>query len=199
MKKLFNLILSLTVLSGCASPMKTVKHANFSMKSYRKAAVMRFEGNRPSIGNSLAETFITDVMDIGFDVVERSQLKKILKEQQVGLSGIMDNETIHSVGKILGVDILVLGRYAVRKETKKTVTGRQPVYRRIGKKIIRRGVKPGRVEIDTEVIFSELSVRFVDVETGQIVISCTSKKECSAEDIGKQLSKMADSIKKNLE
>ncbi len=44
-----------------------------------------------------------------FKVIERAQLEKILNEQKLGLSGIVDASTAAEIGKGIGVDAVVLG------------------------------------------------------------------------------------------
>ncbi len=44
-----------------------------------------------------------------FKVIERAQLEKILNEQKLGLSGIVDANTAAEIGKGIGVDAVVLG------------------------------------------------------------------------------------------
>ncbi len=58
-----------------------------------------------------------------FDVVERSQLEKVLKEQQLGLSGVIDASTAVKVGKTIGVDAVVLGSWT-RSQTAVSVDAR---------------------------------------------------------------------------
>lgn len=45
----------------------------------------------------------------GFSVIDRNHLRTILKEQKLSMSGLMDPENQKKLGKILGVDALVLG------------------------------------------------------------------------------------------
>ncbi len=45
-----------------------------------------------------------------FDIVERVQIQKIIAEQALGQSGRIDPETAAKTGKLLGVDIMLIGR-----------------------------------------------------------------------------------------
>jgi curli biogenesis system outer membrane secretion channel CsgG len=49
------------------------------------------------------------VKDGTFSVIERSRLDAILAEQNLGLSGRLDANTAAQVGRILGVDAVILG------------------------------------------------------------------------------------------
>lgn len=48
-------------------------------------------------------------MKLGFEVIERSSLDRVLGEQNLQMSGLTDPVTATKVGKILGVDAIVLG------------------------------------------------------------------------------------------
>lgn len=62
------------------------------------------------MGAIVAEWFITALVRTGrFDVVERAMLKKIIDEQKMGLSGVVDEKTATKLGKILGVKVIISG------------------------------------------------------------------------------------------
>ncbi len=62
------------------------------------------------MGAIVAEWFITAFVKEGrFDVVERGLLKKILNEQKLGMSGVVDETTATKIGKLLGVKIIISG------------------------------------------------------------------------------------------
>lgn len=62
------------------------------------------------MGSIVAEWFITALVKEGrFDVVERAMLNKILSEQKMGISGIVDESSATQLGKILGVKIIITG------------------------------------------------------------------------------------------
>lgn len=44
-----------------------------------------------------------------FSVVERNRLNNILKEQALGLTGIIDNETAVNLGQVVGADAIIVG------------------------------------------------------------------------------------------
>jgi TolB-like protein len=62
------------------------------------------------MGSIVAEWFITALVKEGrFDVVERAMLNKILNEQKMGVSGIVDEGSATQLGKILGVKTIISG------------------------------------------------------------------------------------------
>jgi TolB-like protein len=80
-----------------------------------KIAVLDFELKgegfaSDDMGAIVAEWFITALVKEGrFDVIERSLLNKILEEQKLGISGIIDEDTATQIGKLLGVKVIISG------------------------------------------------------------------------------------------
>jgi len=62
------------------------------------------------MGAIVAEWFITAFVKVGrFDVVERGLLNKIMEEQKLGMTGIVDETTATQIGKVLGVKAIISG------------------------------------------------------------------------------------------
>lgn len=80
-----------------------------------KIAVLDFEvvGDKvenSSIGTMVAEWFITSIVKTGrFDVVERALIEKIIEEQKLSATGLIDENSATKIGKILGVKAIVTG------------------------------------------------------------------------------------------
>jgi hypothetical protein len=55
------------------------------------------------------ETFQKGVKTAIFSFVERTEMERILKEQQLGMSGVIDDTQAAAVGKILGIDAIISG------------------------------------------------------------------------------------------
>lgn len=63
------------------------------------------------VGKGVADELVTALMDTHrFRVIEREQIKKILQEQDFGAAGRIDPGSAAKIGKILGVQLLVMGR-----------------------------------------------------------------------------------------
>ena len=79
----------------------------------QKIAIIEFsdlDGKVTELGKFLSEELITKLfMTKKFNVVERQLLNKILQEHQINMSGIVDENTIKQLGKILGVDAICTG------------------------------------------------------------------------------------------
>lgn len=55
------------------------------------------------------QTFVKGVKTDFYSIIERDQLQKVLKEQRLSLSGAIDESSAAEVGKILGLDIIIMG------------------------------------------------------------------------------------------
>jgi formylglycine-generating enzyme required for sulfatase activity/TolB-like protein len=80
-----------------------------------KIAVLDFElrgdtFKTKDMGGIVAEWFITALVQDGrFQVVERALLKKIVDEQKLGMTGLIDESSSSQLGKILGVKTIITG------------------------------------------------------------------------------------------
>lgn len=87
--------------------------SSFKESEISKIAIIEFadlNGNITNLGIFIAEELITRIfMTDKFDVVERNLLNKIIKEQEFGMTGYIDDESAISIGKILGVEAIVSG------------------------------------------------------------------------------------------
>lgn len=84
-----------------------------SAKQKTTIAVVEFtdlQGNVTDFGRFLAEELITRLYNAEkFKVIERQQLNKVIAEQKLSLSGIIDPGSAKRLGRILGVDAIVSG------------------------------------------------------------------------------------------
>jgi len=78
-------------------------------------AVLPFENKGAShdLGDIIFDKMITALFNKGrFIVIERSKLETIMKEHQLGASGLLDANTAVELGRGLGVDAIILGSVA---------------------------------------------------------------------------------------
>ncbi|MFC2091521.1 CsgG/HfaB family protein [Elusimicrobiota bacterium] len=62
---------------------------------------------------AIGEMFARQLIETGsFKIVERVELKKILEEQSLGLSGAIETESAVEVGQLLGTQLLIMGSIA---------------------------------------------------------------------------------------
>lgn len=78
-----------------------------------KIAIMEFvdmQGNVSNLGKYISEELTTRLYRTGkFEVIERQLLDKIVQEQKISLSGMVDESSAVELGRILGVDAIATG------------------------------------------------------------------------------------------
>lgn len=123
-----------------------------------RIAVVAFENNTTSViwgdrlGEAAADELTTQLVKTGeFTVVERARFDAILAEQHAGVSGAIDPATAARVGKVLGVQAVVLGSI-----TKFTVEQRSG------------GI--GRLSASYTEAESMLDLRVVDTNTAEVLV-----------------------------
>ena len=108
-------ILSLICIILTALSITFASERAFAEFQKTKIAVLDFEliGDKletADMGAILSEWFITSIVKSGrFDVVERAMLQKILSEQKLSATGIIDETSASQLGKILGVKVIISG------------------------------------------------------------------------------------------
>ncbi len=86
---------------------------NFTGGGKIKIAVFNFvdlHGNTSQLGMFIAEELITRLFQCGsFEVVERRLIDKVLEEQKLSTTGLLDADTAQKIGSVLGVKAIVTG------------------------------------------------------------------------------------------
>jgi len=77
---------------------------------YQKVAVMPFRAPVELAGSSISDMFATEISrTYKYQLVERSQMEQVLGEQALGLKGVTENVIAMKIGKILGVQGVIVG------------------------------------------------------------------------------------------
>ena len=123
MKKI--IIPIILMLFGCA-PTTTNYYIKTSVSpdSNIKVAVINENADSWWVSSIAYRTLITELMDVGFKVIERTNLEQIIKEQKLTtssglsdgedettkeyISSVLDKNTIKEIGNMLGVDKLIV-------------------------------------------------------------------------------------------
>ena len=106
MKKLLAIGLLIGGMIGCTP--KTVISPTYSFDKINRIGIMAFENAQPSL-QGVENLFAKYLIGAGFKVVERAQLESILREHHIAVSGYLAPETTREIGRILGVDVLLVG------------------------------------------------------------------------------------------
>lgn len=119
-----------------------------------RIAVVEFENKTTygqRLGTASADILVTELAKTDrFILVERQKLEKIMQEQKLGMTGVIDPDTAAKVGKLLGAAAIVTG--AVSEFGVKT-----------------QGSDALIVESKKQVAEAGVDVRIIDAETGQIL------------------------------
>jgi len=114
-KDIINLLITFALFSliicGCAVkvPVAYQMPGRIDLSKTKRVAVLDFEGNRNT------KKWIPEILAIRiqqteyFKVIERGEIAQVLKEQKLGMTGLVDPKTASKVGRILGVDAVIFG------------------------------------------------------------------------------------------
>jgi hypothetical protein len=109
-------------------------------------------------------------------VIDRVNLEQILKEQNIGLSGILDKEGNYSVGKISGINYLVVGEVVQGSVTKSLEEKTYKEKLADGSQV----EKPKKVYVYRGI--ATLQARVIDVNTGRIIFSGSKSEKAETEE-----------------
>ena len=144
-------IAGLMLLVSCASGSGRVRQSAV-IQQFKNIAVVQFESSDPLVGNKMAEKISVRFGGRGFNVLERSRLKKLINEEKVARSGLSDPDKAALAAA--GVDALV--SVAVDKyecEAKKTWTW--------------TGFAPEQIRKDR--CWAAMTVRMFDIGSGEVL------------------------------
>ena len=99
-----------SIICGCASSNEFTS-VGTDLKKYRRIAVLPFYDHpmHPGSGTIIADLVTNKLHASGFNIVDRMQTSRVLQEQGLGQTGVVDEATAPVVGKILGVQAFLTG------------------------------------------------------------------------------------------
>ncbi len=137
-------------------------------------AVLEFENKAKGswgsqeIGEGMAEMLTTELFNTNrFILIERSALKEILKEQELGQTGLVRPESAARVGSLAGAQLLIKGvvsEFEYKKEGKGFGFGLEQ---------FNLGLKSSAAHVG-------IDVRVIDATTGQIIASEYAKEKAKS-------------------
>ncbi|WP_088240734.1 CsgG/HfaB family protein [Calothrix rhizosoleniae] len=153
---------------------KSLAKVKSSTKSKPRIAIFEFDYSTVSYynywrryywgnGRGVSSILVDKLVKSGnFRVIERTKIEAILKEQNLGKSGRVDQSTAAQIGRLLGAELVVFGSItsANLERNRGGVGGiKLPVFGRVG---VNSKKKTANVK---------LNVRVVNTTTGEIVLS----------------------------
>ena len=203
-RTILSLLLLGLLIGGCAGPanvaLEVRKPAELDLPGVKEIAIVDFTGTENS-GSQVATLLQSMLLESQyFDIMERDKISRVLEEQNMGMSGIIDEATASQVGALLGVDAMVFGEVTTYKvEPDQKFTRKVKEKRRTGKyqTVEKKDKKTGKVKKVREEIVEEVFVdrdyfvrkgtvainfRVVSVATGKLLAAHSESKSYNSQD-----------------
>ncbi|WP_295159781.1 CsgG/HfaB family protein [Selenomonas sp. AE3005] len=145
-----------------------------SLHNYPNIAVLPY-ANKAAVSQQLSladasmvsEFVIEQLLDAErFNVIEREMLEAIMKEHSFNMSGMVDPMTAVQIGKLAGVQYLVAGSVTGLSTKSSGASYSDTVW--------------GGVGFNQNTVIANVTVRFIDVETGRIVLAASGTGESAS-------------------
>ncbi len=194
----WTLWLCIGLVLGACTP-KTVISPTYDFGQINRIGIMAFSSPWADL-NGVENLFAKYLIRDGFKVVERAQLESVLSEHHISVSGYLAPQTTREIGRILGVDVLLIGEISsytpartelaltssrrseshpvMRQEVMKMPDGTFVGYTRpVGTQVSQQmDVRPTEYTINAKV---SLIAKLVDVETAEIIWIGSDSQESS--------------------
>ncbi len=140
-----------------------------------REARSRPDPKRAFAGSEASSKVTTGLVSNGhYQVIERTQLNRVLQEHSLAMSGLIDETKAVEIGKLLGVEALMLGSasysvsdagewFSYKDKIKKRVVGDSGEVTTVTEEITRKAYRAKR-SVSLDMVY-----RIVEVESGQIV------------------------------
>lgn len=168
-----SLVITALVLATSLLPGQTKKRVavmNFDYATVQSSVAAIFGANQ-DIGKGIADLLVDKLVNDGtYSVIERKMLDKILAEQNFSNSDRADANSAAKIGKILGVDAIIIGSITqFGRDDKKTSVGA------LGSVTGRFGL--GGVSKNDSKAVVAVTARMISTDTAEILASATGRGE----------------------
>jgi len=166
MSKIILIFIALPLLNVHAQDTKAQLKKRVAVFSFEDKSNHRFRWwTGQPVGEGMADMLVTALVKTGqYQVMERQELNKIMQEQQLGMSGVVTQQTAAQVGKALGVELAIFGSVTEFGYTESSK----------GLRLKDKGFGIGGTSSKATV---GIDIRFVNTTTGEIVSAETVRKE----------------------
>lgn len=141
----------------------------------KRVAVVAFKDKARyghNVGSGIADMLTTALVESKkFTVVERNELDKVLKEQGLGQSGLVTQQSAAQIGKLLGVELLVTGSVSEFGTKKDKVGGAL------------RQLSGFNIGVSSETARCVVDIRLVNTSTGEIITATKAEGEKSSKSL----------------
>jgi curli biogenesis system outer membrane secretion channel CsgG len=162
------LYLAVAVLLVLAADGSAQQKKRVAILSFEDVAIKSSSGaalpSQQDVGASLAEVLVKELLKDGkYSIIEREALDEVLKEQNFSNSSRADARTAANIGRVLGVDAIIIGSVTQFDIAESEVgVGSGSLSR------ITRGVVGGGKRVNTRASVA-MTARMVDASTGEVL------------------------------
>jgi curli biogenesis system outer membrane secretion channel CsgG len=171
------LLLTLAV-DAAAQQKKRVAVLSFDDAAVRSSATAAI-GSSQDIGAGVADVVIKELLeDARYSIIERRAIDAVLKEQNFSNSSRADPKSAAAIGRLLGVDAIVIGsvtQFGVEESAVALGSGA------LGR--ITRGAIGAGKRVNTKATVG-MTARMVDTSTGEILTAASGSGESSKSSVG---------------
>lgn len=172
MKRLYLLILILVAGQPGWAQKKRVAVLDFEYGTVQSGVSAVF-GQNVDIGKGIADILVDRLVRDGtYSVIERKSIQKVLAEQNFSNSDRADSNSAAKIGKLLGVDAIIIGSITQFGRDDRNLGVGGGVFRGVGSKY---GL--GNVGLKKAKAVVGISARTVLVDTGEVLSVATGKGE----------------------
>lgn len=179
---------------------KVMKPASIDMPEIKKVAVVDFIGQGRS-GSQMATLVQSKLIETNyFEIIERDKISRILEEQNMSMSGVVDDNTAVELGKLLGVDAMIFGEvteYNVPEDKKITNKVKKQKFTGKYSTVQKKNKKTGKTKVVKEKIYEDVWIdevhyvrqgnvavnfRVVKVETSHLLAAFSDSRSYNSQD-----------------
>lgn len=162
-------VLGILVPSGEAQQKKRVAVLNFDYATVRTEVSAIF-GTDQDVGKGISDLLVQKLVEDGkYSLIERNAIDKVLGEQNFANSDRVDSSTAAKLGRILGVDAVIMGSI--------TQFGRDDKHTSVGGGAIGNKFGIGGIGKNKSKAVVGITVRLVDTTTAEILAAATGTGE----------------------
>jgi len=162
------IVAAISIIAGCAPSMMVpvTRPAEINLRGINKIAIGEIRGNG---GQVVSDLLTSKLFESGkFEVVDRANMDRIMREHSLNLSGTVDDKTAAQLGKLVGAAVLVFGNISTYKYDLTKTVG-DPWQDKEGKRHQTHYVK-GTAKVTA-------SLQVVGLTTGAVLAAKTISKE----------------------
>ncbi len=103
----------LVFTSSCRSSIDIVISRHVDPDDIKRVAIFKMDRLSYRENDKVSDLLIHEFLRLGYDVVERTEIERLIKEQKLGVSGFVDPNQAVAIGKLAGADSIVIGSGAL--------------------------------------------------------------------------------------